>query len=186
MSKEDFEPVICTDSKEQNLLIQECDDHKKMRIMLENKEHFEKLRLELASKERPEFVPSEKEVLALLKKYKKNHADYINRAISKVLAEEVENSLYHPLLPYYKVGCGGRLAEDTYEYFYYETAVRRNDIWHKEHSDLFQDAVLFGRSGDDNYLMLHGDQVYEVSCYDYEIVKRWEHVYLFFYENVAG
>lgn len=186
VSKEDFQPVMCTDPKEQSLLIQECVDHKNMQIMLENKEHFEKLRLKLASKERPEFVPSEKEVLALLKKYKKEHSEYLNRTISKALAEEVENSLYRPLLPYYKVGCGGRLAEDIYEYFYYETAVQRNDALHKEYGDLSEDAVLFGRSGDDNYLMLQGDRVYEVSCYDHEVVKRWEHVYLFFYENVAG
>lgn len=184
--REDFEPVTCTDAKEQNLLIRECDENREVGQMLKNKAHFEKLRLQLAAKERPEFVPSEKEVLALLKKYKKNHSEYLNRAISKTLAEKVENSSYRPLLPYYKVGCGGRLAEDTYEYFYYETAVERNNVWHEEYSDLLQDAVLFGKSCDDNYLMLHGEQVYEVSCHDHGIVKRWENLYLFFYEKLEG
>ena len=192
VSKEDFEPVMCTDSKEQNLLIQECDECKNINIMLENKEHFEKQRLELVSKKRPEFVPSEKEVLTLLKKYKKNHPDYLNRTISRALSEEVEHSLYQPLLPYYKVGCSGRLAEYTYEYYYYETAIQKNDIFHKElaenskHDSLLDESVLFGKGGDGNYLLLHGDQVYEVSCYDYRIVKHWDYVYLFFYENVAG
>ncbi len=195
VTKDDFEPVLCTDSKEQNLLVQKCDEYKNINVMLENKEYFEKLRNELASKERPEFVPSEKEVLALLKKYKKRYGEYLNRAIPKSLSEKVEKSPYSPLLPYYKVADGGRLAEDTYEYYHYETAVQKNDIFHKElsnskkqeeHINLLNDAVLFGRSGDDNYLLLYMEQVYEVSCYDYELVKHWDYVYLFFYENVMG
>lgn len=192
VSRDDFKPVICTNSKEQNLLVQQCDECKSMDIMLQNKEHFEKRRLALAAKERPEFVPSEKEVLALLKKYKKNHPDYLDRPISKALTEEVEHSLYRPLLPYYRVGCSGRMAEYTYEYFYYEAATQKNQIFHRElaennkHDNLLDEAVLFGTSGDGNYLLLHGDQVYEISCYDYGIVKRWDYIYLFFYEVVTG
>ena len=192
VTRDDFEPVICTDSKEQNLLIQKCDECKDMAIMLQNKEHFEKLRLASAAKERPEFVPSEKEVLALLKKYKKKYPDYLDKPIPKALAEEVEHSLYRPLLPYYKIGCSGRLAEYTYEYYYYETAVQKNDNFHRElaennkHSNLLDKAVVFGISDDGNYLLLHGDQVYEVSCYDYTIARHWDSIYLFFYEKVAG
>lgn len=192
---DDFEPVLCTDAKEQALLIQKCDVYEEMGIMLENKEHFEKLRLKLAVKERPEFVPSEKEVLCLMRKYKKNHGEYLNRAISKKLSEEVSCSLYSPLLPFYKVACGGRLAEDTYEYFFYEKAKQKNDIWHQklvengadtEANHLSEDAVLFGESCDGNYLVLRGGQVFEISCFDLQIVKSWDKVYLFFYENVEG
>ncbi len=192
VTRDDFEPVIGTASKEQNLLVQQCDECREMNIMLQNKEHFEKLRLASATKKRPEFVPTEKEVLALLKKYKKNYPDYLNKPISKTLSEVVEHSLYRPLLQYYKVGCSGRLAEYTYEYYDYETAVHKNDIFHKElaennrHNNLLDEAVLFGISGDGNYLLLYGDEVYEVSCYDYTVVMHWDHVYLFFYEKVAG
>ena len=192
VAKDDFEPAICTDSKEQNLLVHKCDECKNMNIMLQSKEHFEKLRLESCAKERPEFVPSEKEVLALLKNYKKKYPDYLNKAISKALSEEIEHSSYCPLLPYYKVGSSGRLAEYTYEYYHYETAIQKNDNFHKElaenskHNNLLDEAVLFGRSSDDNYLLLYRDEVYEISCYDYKIVKHWNHVYMFFYENVTG
>lgn len=198
VTKNDFEPVMCINPKEQELLVRECDEYEDMSIRLENKEYFEKMRLQLMAKERPEFIPSEKEVLALLKKYKKKYPEYMNRAISKGLAEEVgRSSSYFPLLPYYKVACGGRLAEDTYEYFNYETAKEKNDIWHREltenaglrtpeYDKKLDEAVLFGRSGDDNYLVLDKERVYEVSCYDYSIIKRWNQVYLFFYENVTG
>lgn len=188
VTRDDFEPVMSIDAEEQDLLIQECDTCDNMKIMLENKAHFEKMRLELQTKERPEFVPSEKEVLALLRSYKKKYPEYLNRAISKVLSEEVSRSLYSPLLPYYKVACGGRLAEDTYEYFHYETAIQKNAVWHQgfaadERSDR---AVLFGSTGDGDLLILYGEQVFEISCHGYEVLNSWDHIYLFFYEKVEG
>lgn len=197
--KEDFAPVLCTNEKEQSLLIDACSDNEKIPIMLNSKAHFEQLRLKLAAKERPIFVPSEKEVLSLLRKYKKNHPDFLNRAMSKTMAEKVSHTPYAPLLPYYKVGCAGRLAEYAYEYFYYETAVQENDAYHQklaarpaennmdsEHETFLNESVLFGKSADDNYLLLHEGQVYEVSCYDYRIVKHWDCIYLFFYEQIEG
>lgn len=197
--KEDFTPVMCTNEKEQSLLIDMCVEDKEIPIMLKSKAHFEKLRLALAAKERPIFVPSEKEVLSLLRKYKKNHPDFLNRAISKTIAENVSHTPYAPLLPYYRIGCAGRLAEYAYEYFYYETAVKENDAYHQKlaarpaennmdskHETLLNESVLFGKSADDNYLLLHEGQVYEVSCYDYRIVKHWDCIYLFFYEQIEG
>lgn len=197
--REDFAPVLCTNEKEQSLLIDACSDNENIPIMLKSKAHFEQLRLKLAAKERPIFVPSEKEVLSLLRKYKKNHPDFLNRAMSKTKAEKVSHTPYAPLLPYYKIGCAGRLAEYVYEYFYYETAVQENDAYHQklaarltemdmdsEHKTLLNESVLFGKSADDNYLLLHEGQVYEVSCYDYQIVKHWDFIYLFFYEQIEG
>lgn len=196
VTEEDFAPVINTDAKGQDLLVQDCVVYKYMDTMLQCKEHFEKLRMESAVKVRPEFVPSEKDVLALLRRYKKQHPDYLNRTISKSLAERAWDSAYRPLLPYYKVGSSGRLAEYTYEYYDYETAIHENDVFHKElagsniqgqHGKLLEASVLFGRSlYGDNYLLLCGEQVYEVSCHDYAIANHWGNVYLFFYELVEG
>lgn len=195
VNKNDFEPVVCINPKEQALLVQKGDEYEDFHIMIDNKSHFEELRVKLAAKNRPEFVPSEKEVLALLKKNKKNYSEFFNRPIKKGLLEEAQNSLFSALVPYYKVACGGRLAEDTYEYFCYETAKQKNDIWHKEFDEnkkqlesnkLLEESVVFGATCNDNYLLLHGQQVYEVSCHTYEIVKQWNDVYLFFYENVMG
>ncbi len=191
-NRADFTPVPDIHEEEQHLLIYECTEYPRIPDMLHAKAHFEKLRLTLAAKERPVFVPSEKEVLALLRKYKRNHPDFLNRAISKKIAEAVSQSPYSPLLPYYRIGCAGRLAEYAYEYFYYETALQENEAFHQrlaaEHiaDPLPNKAVLFGKSADDNYLLLHKEQVYELSCYDYQVINHWDAVYLFFYEQVEG
>lgn len=94
--KEDFAPVLCTNEKEQSLLVDACSDNENIPIMMNSQAHFEQLRLKLAAKERPVFVPSEKEVLSLLRKYKKNHPDFLNRAIKDNGGESQPNPVCTP------------------------------------------------------------------------------------------
>ena len=185
----DFEPVPPVDMQ-QKMLIQAGEEYKEFQTELNLKEHFEELRIKLMEKERPEFIPTEKEVAALFRKNKKAYPEYYGKAVSKNAAQQIEQSRYAAMLTFYKIAGYARLAEDTYEYYPYEEAVRLNDKWHNEHTGseyrIFDNAVLIGRSAEDNELLLDGESVLEVSCHTGEIIRKWEKAYLFIYENVSG
>ena len=185
----DFEPVPPVDVQ-QKMLMQQGEAYGEFQTALHCMEHFENLRRKLIKKERPEFIPNEKEVVSLFRKNKRIDPEYYGRPVKKGLVQQIERSRYAAMLPFYKIAGYARLAEDAYEYYPYEEAAARNAVWQNEHMDgaygISHDAVLIGKSAEDNDLLLDGECVLEVSCYHGEIIRKWEKAYLFIYENIRG
>ncbi len=77
----------------------------------------------LKEKGRPEYIIKEKEALKFLRKTKNERKSDFNKRLSKKYAEEVSDSIYNFILPYYQVSDGGLLS-DEYTFLSYADSLK--------------------------------------------------------------
>ncbi len=139
---------------------------------------------------RPIRVISEKDTLKFLRNEKRDRKEDFSKPIDKRLSEQLENSEYSKLLPYYKVANGGNLS-DEYEFLSYENSVIAtteffSDLKCEELLENKPEGVVFAKCADgDVVLFMQNGKVVRFSHEAPEIIREWNSVSQFFFDAIT-
>ena len=138
--------------------------------------------------ERPVRKATEKQALSILRKAAKQHAEYIDKKIPKQKADEISNTEFAFLVPYYLVTAGGSIS-DEYHFLQYEQAVEfnsefQNDMANDDYArEILPKGIVFGACADGD-LILHLDdgKVVRVNHEQPEVLEEWPSVAQFIFD----
>lgn len=143
----------------------------------------------LKEKSRPEYIVKEKEALKLLRKKRAERPSDFNKRISKKLSEEMSDSVYNSLLPFYQISDGAFLS-DEYTFLKFNESVKFtkeffNELKKEELFDEKPDGVVIAVCSDgDNVLYLKDGSVIRFSHEAPEILCRWQNTAKFFIDAI--
>jgi len=136
------------------------------------------------SSNRPKQVVSEKEALKIFRKIKYERKEDFCKKIPSKVAEDIYETDFAPLLPYYNISNGGSFS-DEYEFLSYSEAMDCTEVILKElkKEDFFTDFaqdVAFSKCADGDVIMLKQDgSVIRISHETHEIIDAWKTLALF-------
>ena len=143
----------------------------------------------LKEKGRPEYIVKEKEALKLLRKKRAERPSDFNKRISKKLSEEMSDSVYNSLLPFYQISDGAFLS-DEYTFLKFNESVKFtkeffSELKKEELLNEKPDGVVIAVSADgDNILYLKDGSVIRFSHEAPEILCRWFSPAMFFVDAI--
>lgn len=143
----------------------------------------------LKEKSRPEYIVKEKEALKLLRKKRAERPSDFNKRISKKLSEEMSDSVYNSLLPFYQISDGAFLS-DEYTFLKFNESVKVtkeffSELKKEELLEEMPDGVVIAVSADgDNILYLKDGSVIRFSHEAPEIICRWFSPAMFFVDAI--
>lgn len=132
----------------------------------------------LKQTDRPVRMILEREALKILRGAKKERKEGFQKAMSKAKTQDLLNTRYYPLVPYYCVANGGYLS-DEYELLSWDRAKNENDAFQKnlESEELLEckpEGVVFAQCPDgDKILLCENGEVIRFSHEVPEIVEQW-------------
>ena len=127
---------------------------------------------------RPKRIVSEKDALKVLRKEKKERKDDFHKALSKTKVQEIYETDYRVIVPYYLVANGGYLS-DEYELLSYAQAVIENNQFHTQlkTEELLEerpDGIIIAKCPDgDSILLCKNGSVLRFSHEAPEITNQW-------------
>lgn len=189
----DLVPVLSFDEWKHNSLISQGVE--KEDFVLKIKEILHKEQIKLSQKERPQFIPTEKLTLQALKNNKKYRAEKYYRPLKKAISQSLVGTMYESMIPYYNISDGGRLS-DIVLYYSYERALVETQ---KFINDFLQDDSAVNNDPDlqnciviatdikyeDVILLEKCNRVLQFSFEEHRVVKRWNQLCEFFYDNIG-
>lgn len=112
----------------------------------------------IKSKPRPVRLVSEKEALKQMRKAKKERKEEFQKGYPKAKADEIRETAYGPLVPYYLIANGGYLS-DEYALLPYARAVGENKDFHKrlDAEELLEEkpqGIVFANCPDGDVVLL--------------------------------
>ncbi len=115
----------------------------------------------LKNAERPLRMISEKDALKLLRIAKKERKEDFKKAFPKAKSDDLAQTRYAPVLPYYLIANGGSLS-DEYELLPYEIATEENELFAKELLteellDAKPDGIVIAKCPDGDRILLCRD-----------------------------
>lgn len=148
--------------------------------------HFKEYE-KLKAKGRPEYIVKEKEALKFLRKTKTENKSDFNKKISKKHTDEIADSIYNFILPYYQV-CDGGLLSDEYTFLSYGNSLKATEeffenLKKEELLETKPDGVVIATCADgDNVLFISNEKVIRFSHEAPEIINEWQNAATFFVE----
>lgn len=139
----------------------------------------------------PVRMLSEKEALKILRNAKKERKKDFQKAIPKAKTQDLLNTRYDALVPYYCVANGGYLS-DEYELLPWERAKNENDEFRKnlESEELLEDkpeGIVFARCPDGDIIFLReSGEVIRFSHEVQEIVGEWPNLSQFVVDAIKA
>ena len=120
-------------------------------------EEYEKLK----KTDRPLRLISEKDALKLLRIAKKERKEDFQKALPKIKSDDISETRYAPVLPYYLIANGGNLS-DEYELLPFDKAVKENALFAEEllAEELLEtkpDGIVFAACPDGDKILLCSD-----------------------------
>ena len=136
-------------------------------------------------KERPEREIKQKEVLTMLRRFKKIKPDDFYKPLKKANRDSLKNTPYEPVEPFSSIS-DGMILSDEYRIFSYqqmlqETLEYEQERIEEETLDL-PDAAAIGKAMDGDRILLEGKMVKRYSHEDYTLLEEWNSMEAFFYE----
>ncbi len=144
---------------------------------------------ELKAKDRPQYAISEKEALKLLRKTKSERKVDFNKKLNKKCAEQIENTAYTVLLPYYMV-CDGGLLSDEYTFLPYNESLVATERFFEElkKEELLTakpDGIVIAACIDGDFVLAKADgRVVRFSHEAPEVINEWQGVAAFFADAI--
>lgn len=143
----------------------------------------------LKAKGRPEYIVKEKEALKFLRKTKTENKSDFNKKISQKQTEEITDSIYNFILPYYQV-CDGGLLSDEYTFLSYVESLKvtKEFLENLEKEELFEtkpDGVVIATCADGDFVLFTSkEKVIRFSHEAPEIISEWKNAATFFIEAI--
>lgn len=144
---------------------------------------------QLKNADRPARMVSEKEASKLLRIAKKERKEDFKKAMPKIKRQDLLETDYRPMAPYYSVANGGFLS-DEYELLPYAHAAAENDAFHKslESEELLEtkpDGIVIAKCPDgDSVLLCKNDIVIRFSHEATEIIEQWPSLEQFIVDSI--
>ena len=115
----------------------------------------------LKNTERPLRLISEKDALKLLRLAKKERKEDFKKAFPKAKSDDIAQTRYAPILPYYLIANGGYLS-DEYELLPYDIATEENKLFAQELLteellDAKPDGIVIAKCPDGDKILLCSD-----------------------------
>ncbi len=148
-------------------------------------EEYEKLK----AKVRPKYIVKEKDALKFLRKTKSERKFDFNKKMSKKQAEEISDSLYALLLPYYQV-CDGGILSDEYTFLSYAESLKATkghcvELEKEELLEAKYEGVVIATCADgDSVLLTKDEKVIRFSHEAPENIGEWQSIAAFFVEAI--
>lgn len=191
VKKKDLRPVIYYAKEKHKLLI----THNKPEKFLGEKEIelMEKEYQKFLEKKKPEYVPTEKATLALLRKAKREDKDRFEKAIKKSIIQTLESTRFAAIAPYYAITNGGELSDEVAFYGYEEvegmtneflTELNKGETILEEFPQLINPLVIGGTANGDSILLLTNGKIMRYNHEDPTLSQEWNTVFEFFYDNL--
>lgn len=184
-------PALYYDEEKYNLLIT---NHKiKKFITQHDLEAVEKEYQKFLKKKKPEYIPTEKVTLALLRKAKREDKDRFEKALKKSVVESLAETKLAVMAPYYTVTNGGELSDEVEFYGYEEVSdmtedflvdLSKEETILEEFSQLNDSLVIGGTANGDTILLLSNGKVMRYDHEDPTLSREWNTVFEFFYDNL--
>lgn len=143
----------------------------------------------LKAKGRPEYIVKDKEALKFLRKTKSERKSDFNKALSKKYIEEISDSIYNSIVPYYQVSNGGLLS-DEYTFLSYADSLEATKEFFEnlEKEELLEakpcGAVIATCADGDSILLTDKEKVIRFSHEAPEITSEWQNIAMFFVEAI--
>ena len=139
----------------------------------------------LMAKGRPEYIIKEKDALKFLRKTKNERKSDYNKKLSKKYAEEIADSIYNLILPYYQVCDGGQLS-DEFRFLSYADSLKATEEFFEglENEELLEikpDGIVIVACADGDFVLLtENEKVIRFSHESLEIISEWQTLAKFF------
>lgn len=187
----DLEPATYFDEEKHSRLIYEYTPEEYMPDFIKEKHAsaYEKWKM----KKRTPFNPKEKDALKLMRSAKKELPEYYNKPLKKAIIENLTETPYAPMLPYYKISNGCAINDEIdilpYEDVEEATAEFMEDLQAEElimedMPELMQ-SVAIGTTANGDTILLKKDGT--VLRYDHEdpyLSGGWDSLHSFFFEEI--
>lgn len=134
--------------------------------------------LNLLSKDRPKKLITEKFAAKILRSAKKQRPEDFKKALSKRKKEQLLNTEYEVLLPYYSI-CESGYLSDEYNLISYDESLALtkefiDEIQKDETADLPTEGIIIAECADgDKILLTHENKVYRISHEEPVIIGQW-------------
>ena len=191
LDKRDLVPVLPFSEQLHSKLItkgvEELDDILKIKDLLQEKQ------TELAKKKRKDLVITEKLALQMLRRNKQLRPERYKSCLKKAIQKELTGTQYEKMTPYYNVSDGAKISKNM-EYYSYDEAQKETQAFSLEYlkdadmvknSDI-QSVIVIGKvcnNDDDVILLADNEKVFKFNTDKKDIVKDWNCLHEFFYEN---
>lgn len=189
----DLVPVLSFDEKIHNSLISQGVE--KEDSVFKIKELLHKEQIKISQKERPQFIPTEKLTLQALKNNKKYRAEKYYSPLKKATLQGLMGTNYESMIPYYTISDGGRLSDIVIYYSYEQALIEtqkfinsflQGDSAVNNNLDLQNCIVIATEIKHEDVILLEkNNRVLQFSFEDYCVVKCWNQLYEFFYDNIG-
>lgn len=144
-------------------------------------------------KKKPEYVPTEKATLTLLRKAKRENSDRFPKALKKSIVEELSETRLMVMAPYYAISNGGELSDEVEIYGYEEIGQATEEFLKElceeetflESMPHFKNPIVIGGTANGDTILLSNEG--HVIRYDHEdpyLSQEWKTVFEFFYDNL--
>ena len=153
-----------------------------MEKMLSEYDHIKK-------SNRPIRMVSEKDALKILRIAKKERKEDFQKALTKAKAQNLLDTAYSQMVPYYCVANGGFLS-DEYEFLSYSEAVQENDEFQRnldteELLDTKPEGIVIAKCPDGDVILLcYNGDVIRFSHEAPEITEQWPSLAQFFVDTI--
>lgn len=143
----------------------------------------------LKTKSRPEYIIKDKDAIKFFRKAKSERKTDFNKRLSKKYLEEISDSIYNSILPYYQVSDGGMLS-DEYKFFSYAESLKATELFfedlQKEESlEAKPVGVVIGNCTNGDFVLLtEHENVIRFSHEAPEIISEWRDIASFFVEAI--
>lgn len=191
IKKKELVPVLYYDREKHDLLITKYKPEKFL-----NQNQISKLEEEFQKflkKKKPEYVPTEKATLALLRKAKREDKDRFEKALKKSIIQTLECTEFAAIAPYYAITNGGELSDEVDFYGYEEVGdmtngfleeLRKEETILEELPQLDNSLVIGGTANGDTILLLTNGKILRYDHEDPTLSQEWTTVFEFFYDNL--
>ena len=139
----------------------------------------------LKAKGRTEYIVKEKEALKFLRKTKSERKSDFNNRLKKKYVDEISDSIYNSVLPYYQV-CDGGLLSDEYALLPYVDSLKATGEFFDslEKEELLEikpyGAVIATCADGDFVLLTENEKVIRFSHETLESISEWQTLAKFF------
>lgn len=191
IKKKDLKPVLYYDKVKHKLLITHFKPEK---FLGENEiDLLEKEYQKFLKKKKPEYVPTEKTTLALLRKAKREDKDRFEKPLKKSIIQTLEGTKFAAIAPYYAITNGGELSDEVDFYGYEEVEdmtkeflaeLSKEETILEELPELDNSLVIGGTANGDIILLLTNGKVIRYDHEDPALSQEWNTVFEFFYDNL--
>lgn len=191
IKKKELVPVLYYDKIKHNLLITK---YKPKKFLNQNQickleEEYQKF----LKKKKPEYVPTEKATLALLRKVKREDKDRFEKALKKSIIQTLGGTKFAAIAPYYAITNGGQLSDEVIFYRYEELSdmtneflaeLKKEETILEEFPQLDKSIVIGGTANGDTIILLTNGKVMRYDHEDPTLSQEWNTVFDFFYDNL--